>query len=86
MPGLGMRLRPTLPLQAAAALLLLFHIMLTTSIEFYIYIILSLQSGSFYTLFPDGMFGSTSYMAKAVVNRMLQEGLQYDPNKTCVLS
>ena len=45
-----------------------------------------LQSNSFYALYPDGQFGSTSYMAKAVVNRMLQEGLHYDPSSACVLS
>ncbi len=44
------------------------------------------QSDSFYALYPDGQFGSASYMAKAVVNRMLQEGLHYDPTKGCSIS
>ena len=46
----------------------------------------NLQGDSFYTLFPDGQYGSAAYMAKAVVNRILQAGLHYDPAKSCCLS
>lgn len=44
------------------------------------------QSDSFYTLYQDGQFGSAAYMARAVVNKMLQGGLHYDPAKTCNIS
>jgi phosphorylase kinase alpha/beta subunit len=40
----------------------------------------------FYALLPDGMSGSISYMAKAVVNRLLQQGLIYDISKQCCIS
>ena len=46
----------------------------------------SMQSDSFYGLFPDGPRGSASYIARAVVNKVLQEGLQYDPSKSCSVS
>lgn len=45
-----------------------------------------LQSDSFYTLYPDGQYGSSSYMARAVVNKILQGGLHYDPVKSCCIS
>lgn len=44
------------------------------------------QYSGFYALFPDGQSGSVSYMAKAVVNRLLQEGLSYDTSKQCCIS
>ena len=46
----------------------------------------NLQSDSFYTLYPDGQFGSAAYMARAVVNKVLQGGLRYDPAKSCSIS
>ena len=46
----------------------------------------NLQSDSFYTLYPDGQYGSSSYMARAVVNKILQGGLHYDPAKSCCVS
>ena len=45
-----------------------------------------LQGDSFYTLYPDGQYGSAAYMAKAVVNKILQGGLHYDPAKSCCIS
>lgn len=47
---------------------------------------LSSQCGGFYALLPDGMSGSISYMAKAVVNRLLQQGLSYDTSTQCCIS
>lgn len=44
------------------------------------------KSDSFYTLYQDGQFGSAAYMARAVVNKMLQGGLHYDPAKSCSIS
>ena len=44
------------------------------------------QCGGFYALLPDGLSGSISYMAKAVVNRLLQQGLSYDTSKQCCIS
>lgn len=45
-----------------------------------------LQHSGFYCLFPDGQFGSVSYMAKAVVNKLLHEGLSYDTSQQCCIS
>ena len=45
-----------------------------------------MQMGSFYTLPPDGQYGSASYITRAVVNRMLHEGLRYDSTKNCTIS
>ena len=44
------------------------------------------QCAGFYALLPDGMSGSISYMAKAVVNTLLQQGLSYDISKQCCIS
>ena len=44
------------------------------------------QGDSFYTLYPDGQYGSAAYITKAVVNKMLQAGLHYDPAKSCSIS
>ena len=43
------------------------------------------QTNSFYNLQPEGPRGSTSYMAKAAVNRLLKEGVHYD-SRTCTVS
>ncbi|KAL5467658.1 hypothetical protein EMCRGX_G031920 [Ephydatia muelleri] len=43
------------------------------------------KTNSFYNLQPEGPRGSTSYMAKAAVNRLLKEGVHYD-SRTCTVS
>ena len=44
------------------------------------------QNSGFFSLFPDGQSGTVSYMAKAVVNRLLQQGLSYDTSRQCCIS
>ena len=44
------------------------------------------QGDSFYMLYPDGQYGSSAYMARAVMNKILQAGLHYDPAKSCCVS
>ena len=51
-----------------------------------IFFLINPQSDSFYTLYQDGQFGSAAYMARAVVNKMLQGGLHYDPAKSCTIT